>query len=340
MAVYSASCSGNHPDGYGTMTLAVSYNTNSPNTVNYTLSYSTGNWTTWYSATTTYTIQIHTASWNGSVTTTNMTQAPWSGVLAQGSVNVNLSNVEVFSFSFAAGVDNSWGPMVSGAPSGTLQIPSTKWTISYHQNGLVVGDPWPENQSVKKGESITLSSVRPNTTEISTSEDKKTVTFNGNNGSTDASSITFPASVDRYTFNGWATSSTATSATYQPGATITPSENINLYPAWTKTAITSFNIVLPYASRYGYKFKGWGTSSNATSVVGTGGQNYLVSANVTLYAIWEQNAFGGAGEKANNIYIKNSDSWKRVQKVYIKNNNSWKEGSCFFKSSNVWNLPK
>jgi uncharacterized repeat protein (TIGR02543 family) len=105
------------------------------------------------------------------------------------------------------------------------------------------------------------------------------VTFNANEGS--CSTSTLSASVTRkYTFGGWATSASATSA----NAAETYTSAKTLYTYWSYTDTTA-NITLPVATRVGYIFAGWAESSS--DVVGVTGE-YTPTSDVTLYAIWEQ----------------------------------------------------
>ena len=61
--------------------------------------------------------------------------------------------------------------------------------------------------------------------------------------------------------------------------------NKTWYAQWSPTTVS-----LPTPTRTGYTFKGWATSSSATSGV-TG--NYSVTGDVTLYATWSANMTGG-----------------------------------------------
>lgn len=73
------------------------------------------------------------------------------------------------------------------------------YTVTYDANG---GSDAPSSQAKAYGVNLTLSSVQP--------------TRSG------------------YTFLGWATSSTATSVSYQPGASYTANANLTLYAVWKK----------------------------------------------------------------------------------------------------------
>lgn len=72
---------------------------------------------------------------------------------------------------------------------------------------------------------------------------------------------------------------------------------------WHGTAIT---LSSTKPTRTGYTFKGWGTSSTATTVSYAAGASYTANATVTLYAIWTANTYtvkydanGGTGAPGN-----------------------------------------
>ena len=139
-------------------------------------------------------------------------------------------------------------------------------------------------------------------------------------GTITASSYTFTISSTRptrsgYTFKGWATSSVATTAGYQPGGSITISSNTTLYAVWQRTynftlsydanggsgapgsqssgTITAsshtFTISSTRPTRSGYNFKGWATSSVATTAGYQPGGQITISSDTTLYAVWQKN---------------------------------------------------
>lgn len=110
-----------------------------------------------------------------------------------------------------------------------------------------------------------------------------------------------------YTFLGWNTSSSATSASYSEGDSITLSANGTLYAVWrlnvftvtynanggsgapsaqTKTYGTDLKLASTVPTRKYYTFKGWATSSSGSVVYSAGG-TYKNNANITLYAVWE-----------------------------------------------------
>lgn len=119
-----------------------------------------------------------------------------------------------------------------------------------------------------------------------------------------------------YTFLGWAKTSTATKATYSPGDYVNVTyDDLTLYAVWKTNSITytlsfsanggsgapssmsgtttstsyTFTIPATEPSRSGYTFRGWSTSSSATSASYTSGNTIIISSNTTLYAVWYQN---------------------------------------------------
>lgn len=135
-----------------------------------------------------------------------------------------------------------------------------------------------------------------------------------------------------YTFLGWSTSNTATSASYSAGGTITLSSDDILYAIWEKTitlsynanggsgvpseqSVTVYNATTNYKftisstkpTRTGYDFLGWSTSANGT-VSYAPGDSITLSTGDTLYAVWlikeytvSYNANGGTGVPSNQI---------------------------------------
>ena len=156
---------------------------------------------------------------------------------------------------------------------------------------------------------------------------KYTISFNANGGSGAPSSVTkyygetltLPTTTPTrsgYTFSGWGTYSTDTSANYNPGSNYTSNSGTTLYAIWTANVpepetytisynanggsgapsaqVKTENVTLTLSStkptRSGYTFKGWSTSKTATSPTYSAGGSYTTNASETLYAVWEQNA--------------------------------------------------
>lgn len=177
-----------------------------------------------------------------------------------------------------ANIDRVGGTM---SVSTSYTIPAlTKYTISYNANG---GSGAPSSQSKYYGKTLTLSSTKPTRT--------------------------------GYTFKGWATSSGG-SVAYTAGASYTANASVTLYAVWqantytikynanggtgapsnqTKTHGTTLTLSSAKPTRASmvddgvtttYTFKGWATSSAATTVSYTAGAKYTANESITLYAVW------------------------------------------------------
>ncbi len=166
------------------------------------------------------------------------------------------------------------GDTASKNVSFSVTVPAwTSYTIKYNANG---GSGAPSSQTKWKNQTLTLSSTKPTRT--------------------------------GYSFLGWSTSSTATSATYAAGANYTANAAATLYAVWkantytvsynanggtgapanqTKTYGKTLTLSTTKPTRTNYNFKGWGTSASATTVSYAAGASYTNNAAITLYAIWE-----------------------------------------------------
>ncbi|MBR3474643.1 MAG: InlB B-repeat-containing protein [Oscillospiraceae bacterium] len=154
-------------------------------------------------------------------------------------------------------------------------------SISYNATG---GTGAPSTQTKAHATALTLSSTTPS--RASSSAGSYTVTLNANGGSVSTTSLT-AARTTSYSFKNWNTSSNGSGLSYAPGASYTVNASATLYAQWNSSTSTAA-VTLPTPTRTGYTFKGWATSSSATS--GTTG-SYTPSGNVTLYAIWQANTY-------------------------------------------------
>ena len=119
-----------------------------------------------------------------------------------------------------------------------------------------------------------------------------------------------------YTFLGWADSASATSASYQPGGSITLSGDKTIYAVWRLNSVTrtlTFNanngtgapanqtctatgtatscaitISSTAPTRAGYTFLGWADSASATSASYQPGGSITLSGDKIIYAVWEK----------------------------------------------------
>jgi uncharacterized repeat protein (TIGR02543 family) len=124
-------------------------------------------------------------------------------------------------------------------------------------------------------------------TKANTSETGYKVTFNANGGSCSTTELT-SSKTRKYAFSKWAAGSTS-GTQYNAGASYSPTSATTMYAVWTET-VTNGSITLPTPTRTGYTFKGWATSSSATSGTAAG-QSYTPTAATTLYATWQVNTW-------------------------------------------------
>jgi len=150
------------------------------------------------------------------------------------------------------------------------------YTVQFNANG---GSGAPAVQTKVQGKVLTLSSTKPTRT--------------------------------GYTFLGWATSSTATSAAYQPGDSYSNDADLTLYAVWkaipktyqitynpnggsgapdaqTKTQGQALTLSSTVPTRDGCTFLGWAVSPTATKPAYQPGAAYTKDEATVMYAIWEQ----------------------------------------------------
>lgn len=119
-------------------------------------------------------------------------------------------------------------------------------------------------------------------TKSNTNDYSYTVTYNYN-GSGAANTTATATKVRTYAANGWTTTSGSATRTYANGQSVQLTSALTVYPCFTQST-SGGSVTLPTPTRANYTFKGWNTSSTATS--GATG-SYTPTGNVTLYAIWE-----------------------------------------------------
>lgn len=280
-----------------------------------TTKYTFANWKdsagTTYSAGGTYTKNQNdtlTAQWSSSVTKGSVTTA--TATKSNGTAtrtvtfNANGGTCSTASLNSTATITyscNGWYTTASGgtkrASSGGSYTPSAAETL-YAQFGSTTG----------AYSSVTL----PNATRASTTA-SRVVTFNANGGVCNTSTLTSTATVS-YSLSGWFTTSSGGTSRGKSGSTYVPSASEKLYAQFTSSTGTYSSITLPTPTKDGYIFKGWSTSSTASS--GSTG-SYTPSGTQTLYAIWTKDVKG-------NMYIKINGQWTLASKILTKINGVWK----------------
>ena len=132
---------------------------------------------------------------------------PKTGSISTITVNLNSSGRGSFTlggyFKYRAEYDGTTGDFRSSTGITVYVSESAPYAISYNANG---GSGAPSSQSIYAGVSYNLSSTRPTRT--------------------------------GYNFLGWSTSSSASSASYSPGQSVTPNGNLALYAIWQKKSFT------------------------------------------------------------------------------------------------------
>lgn len=163
----------------------------------------------------------------------------------------------------------------NGTASKSFTIPALpSYTISYNANG---GSGAPSSQTKYYGINLTLSSAKPTRT--------------------------------GYTFLGWSTSKTATTATWKAGGTYSTNAGDELFAVWqantyavsydanggsgapsgqTKTYGVNLTLSSVKPTRERYKFVGWNTNSSGTGTSYSAGGTYSANSAVTLYAVWAE----------------------------------------------------
>ena len=182
----------------------------------------------------------------------------------------------------------------SGSTSATITIPAkASYAVSYNANG---GSGAPGAQTKWYNETLSISPTVPSRT--------------------------------GYSFVGWGTSPSDTSADYYPNGAYNSNAPITLYAIWSANTYTisynanggsgapgnqtkTYGVTLTLSStrptRAYYNFLGWSTSSSATTAQYSAGGSFSTNANTTLYAVW-QLAYTKPSITNVNIYRANDNS--------------------------------
>ena len=166
-----------------------------------------------------------------------------------------------------------------------------------------------------------------------------TVSYDANGGSnapgtqtkTENVALTLASTIparEGYTFRGWATTPTATTADYKPGESYTANAAVTLYAVWEKDSYTvsydanggtgapssqvkkygeTLKLRTEIPTRSGYDFLGWAESSTATSATYLAGANYSENAGITLYAVWRERNYDFS---VSNLIVMPDEVWQ------------------------------
>ena len=199
--------------------------------------------------------------------------------IASGTRTINKTTAtRNISFSCSMAFNVTWSGSYGGtkSASGSISISAkTSYTVTFNANG---GSGAPGKQTKWHGTALTLSSAKPTRT--------------------------------GYSFLGWSTSSSATSATWSAGGSYTANASDTLYAVWkantytvsfnanggsgapgnqTKTYGKTLTLSSTKPTRTNYTFKGWGTSASSTTATYQPGGSYTANTAIKLYAIWTLN---------------------------------------------------
>lgn len=222
-----------------------------------------------------YTVTINGKTYSGTYDIDGVTGTK---TIRTGTLTVSKdTSAQTIKFSVSFDFNLTWAGVYEDTlvATGTISVSAkTKYTISYHANG---GTGVPASQSKWYGTALTLS-----TTNLPTRTG--------------------------YTFLGWSTSSTATSATWKAGGSYTTNASDTLYAVWkiniytvsynanggtgapakqTKTYGKPLTLSATIPEKDDYTFLGWSTSSTATSATWKAGGSYTTNASDVLYAVWK-----------------------------------------------------
>ena len=207
------------------------------------------------------------------------------------SIPGSVTNIERYAFNNTAlktvcfdGTQEQWTEISVGEGNDSLASAEKqygKYTVAYDANG---GINAPSEQIMARGTNLTISSTEP--TRSSTDSGYFTVTLSANGGNVSTTSLTALRTTS-YNFKNWNTEAEGYGTSYEAGGIYSDNTSVTLYAQWNSDTTTK-EVHLPIPTRDGYSFLGWSTSSDSTE--GISGSYYTPDSDITLYALWEENA--------------------------------------------------
>lgn len=195
------------------------------------------------------------------------------------------------SFNANGGSVSPTSVIVTAGNSATLPTPAKKYTLSYNANN---GSGAPSSQRVSvscKGWSTSNTASSASYSCGSSYKPTTNITLYAvwySNGSATISSTKPTRS--GYTFLGWSTSSSASSASYSSGSSISISSNTTLYAVWKKNPTTSYTV--------NYNANG-GSVSPSSATVTAGNSVTLPTPSKTATITYNANGGSGAPSSQN-----------------------------------------
>ena len=179
------------------------------------------------------------------------------------------TSTKYYSYTFSKWQVNSTNYNASGSITLSDSATATaQWTSTTHQNAVTLAAKINRNNGTST----------------------RTVSFNVNGGSGTVNSLNSTATVT-YAFSKW--QRTSDNATYNAGASFTPSANTTMKATWTSSTGSFSAITLPAAptAPTGKYFTGWYTASSGGTKAGNAGASYTPDQTRTLYAQWAYNTY-------------------------------------------------
>ena len=147
-------------------------------------------------------------------------------------------------------------------------------------------------------------------------------------------------------FEGWAKTADAAAAEYQPGGSLTVTEETTLYAVWKLKEFSlrydanggsgsiaeqtgRYGVVITLSTeqptKNGFRFTGWAKAADAAAAECQPGGSLALTENTTLYAVWEEGDVSYAyadsvtfkGELKLNFYLKLSEQVKQDANAYV-----------------------
>ena len=147
-------------------------------------------------------------------------------------------------------------------------------------------------------------------------------------------------------FEGWAKTADAAAAEYQPGGSLTVTEETTLYAVWKLKEFSlrydanggsgsiaeqtgrygvAITLSTEQPTKNGFRFTGWAKAADAAAAECQPGGSLALTENTTLYAVWEEGDVSYAyadsvtfkGELKLNFYLKLSEQVKQDANAYV-----------------------
>ena len=147
-------------------------------------------------------------------------------------------------------------------------------------------------------------------------------------------------------FEGWAKTADAAAAEYQPGGSLTVTEETTLYAVWKLKEFSlrydanggsgsiaeqtgrygvAITLSTEQPTKNGFRFTGWAKAADAAAAACQPGGSLALTENTTLYAVWEEGDVSYAyadsvtfkGELKLNFYLKLSEQVKQDANAYV-----------------------